>query len=125
MTSTIGRSSRKKRYKELGFQSLQQQQWYRKLCLFFKLIKIQSPKNFFQLISTARQGYMARHKNSIPLFNVKYDCVKDSFPPSTIIKWNNLDCNTRNSENLVLFKKRILAFIQPSANITFLSLPHL
>ena len=32
---------------------------------------------------------------------------------------NNLDSNVRNSESLALFKKRILAYIRPSANTTF------
>ena len=37
----------------------------------------------------------------------------------TIIEWNNLDSNIRNSESLAFFKKRILAFINPCANGTF------
>ena len=32
---------------------------------------------------------------------------------------NNLDSNIRNSGSLAIFKKRILAFIRPSANSTF------
>ena len=39
--------------------------------------------------------------------------------PSTIIEWNNLNSNTRTSENLALFKKSILAFVRPSQNSTF------
>ena len=58
---------------------------------------------------------MTRCKKSIPLLNVKHDYFKNSFFPSTIIEWNNI----RNSDNLALFKKRILAFIRPSANSTF------
>ena len=61
---------------------------------------------------------MTRHKNSIPRFNVKHDYLKNSFFPLTIIEWNNLDPNVRTSENLAPFKKRILAFIRPSANST-------
>ena len=51
---------------------------------------------------------MTRHKDSIPLFNVKHEYFKNSFFPSTIIEWNNLDSN-----------KRILASKKPSANSTF------
>ena len=39
LTSAIRSSSGEKLYQELGFESLQQQQWYQKLCLFFKIIK--------------------------------------------------------------------------------------
>ena len=35
ITNTIRSSSGEKLYQELGFESLRQQQWYQKLCLFF------------------------------------------------------------------------------------------
>ena len=62
---------------------------------------------------------MTRHKNSVPLFNVKHDYFKNSFFPSTVIEWNKSDTNIKNSESLALFKKRVLAFIRPCLNITF------
>ena len=68
---------------------------------------------------TSREAYMTRHKNSIPLFNVKHDYFKNSFFPLTIIEWNNLDSNIRNSESLTIFKKHMLAFVRPAANSTF------
>ena len=71
------------------------------------------------LIPTIRQAYMTRHKNTVPLFNVKHDYFKNSFFPSTVVKWNKLDSNIRNSEILALFNKRILAFIRHFANSTF------
>ena len=37
ITGAIRRSSREKLYQELGFESLQQRRWYRKLCLFDKI----------------------------------------------------------------------------------------
>ena len=41
------------------------------------------------------------------------------FFPSTVIKWNKLDNNIRNSESVSTFKKQILKFIRPSSNSTF------
>ena len=81
-----------------------------------KIIKKQSSRYLSELIATAKQEYLTRHKNSIPLFNVKH---KNSFFLSTIIEQNKLDSNIRNSKSLVLFKKRTLAFVRPSANSTF------
>ena len=52
---------------------------------------------------------MRRHENNIPLFNAKHDYFKISFFPLTIIEWDNLDSNIRNSESLAISKKRILA----------------
>ena len=62
---------------------------------------------------------MTRHKNSVPLFNVKRDYFKNSFFPATVIEWNKLDSNIKNSESLPLFKKRILVFMRSFANNTF------
>ena len=83
------------------------------------MFKTESPMCLFELTPTARRAYITRNINNIPLFNVKHDCFNKSFFPSPIIEWNNLHSNIRNSESLALFKKRILAFIRPSANSTF------
>ena len=73
-----------------------------------------------QLIPIAIQAHIARHKSSIPLFNIiKHDLFMIFFFPLAIIEWNSLGPNIRNSESLVLFRKRILAFIRPSTNSTF------
>ena len=81
ITRTIRGSSREKLYQGLDFESLQEWRWYRRLCFFFKIIKNQSPKYLFELIPTARQVYITRHKNSVPLYNVKHYCLGNSFFP--------------------------------------------
>ena len=47
---------------------------------------------------------MTRHKTGVPLFNAKYDYFKNSFFPSTVIEWNKLDSNIRNSESIGFHK---------------------
>ena len=37
----------------------------------------------------------------------------------TIHKWNELDPNIRNSENVNIFKNKILKFIRPKPNSVF------
>ena len=50
---------------------------------------------------------------------MKHQFSKNSCFPSTIIEWNNLDSNIRNSETLIIFKSKILNFIRPTANSIF------
>ena len=83
------------------------------------MIKNQSPKYLFELIPLSRQAYITKHRNSVPLFNVKHNYFKNSFFPSTAIEWNKLDFKIRNSENVALFKKCILAFEEPFTNSIF------
>ena len=49
ITGAVRGTSREKLYQEGGFESLQQEHWYRKLCCLFKTIKNQSPSYLFQL----------------------------------------------------------------------------
>ena len=58
ITDAIRGTPREKLYQELGLESLQQLQWDRKFAFLFKIIKNQSPKYRFELISTAMQVYM-------------------------------------------------------------------
>ena len=41
---------------------------------------------------------------------------KNSFFPSTINEWNNVDPDIRNSESVAFFKSKILKFIRPKPN---------
>ena len=120
ITGAIICSSGEKLYEVLGLESLKQRRWFRKLCYFLKIIKNESPKYLFDKIPTTRTTYRTRNNiDSIPRFNVKHTFFKNSFFPSTVIEWNNLDKSIRSSESFVLFKKSILQFIRPTQNRTF------
>ena len=60
-----------------------------------------------------------RHSNNIPAIHTRHNYFKNSFFPSTISEWNNLDCKIRNSGSLSIFKKNLLNFIRPCANSIF------
>ena len=63
--------------------------------------------------------YNTRNANNIPQFKVKHNFFQNSFFPSVVIEWNKLDQNIRNSENLFIFKKKLLKFIRLSGNSVF------
>ena len=103
----------------MGLESLRDRPWCRKLCLFYKVLENENPKYLFSLIPTRRSLYSARNIHNIPLVNTKHNFFKNSFFPSTIIEWNNLDPHHRKSENISVFKSNILKFIQPSSNSVY------
>ena len=53
------------------------------------------------------------------MFKTNHIFFKNSFFPSTIIEWNNLDPNLRNSDTYGASKNTILEFIRPSPNNVF------
>ena len=112
-------SSREKLYQELGFESLQQRRWYRKLCSFYKIFKNESPRYLFNIIPIRNSSYITRNHANIPRFKTNHNFFKNSFFPSTIIEWNNLNPNLRNSDTYGTFKNTILKYIRPSPNSVF------
>ena len=54
-----------------------------------------------------------------PLLRQSITFSENSFFPSTIIEWNSLDPNRKNSKRISGFKEKILNFIQPSLNYFF------
>ena len=91
-------------------ESLRYRRWCRKFCLFYKILENKNPKYLFSLIPT---------RHNIPLVNTKHNFFKNSFFPSTIIEWNNLDPHLRKYENFPVFKSNILKFIWPSSNLVY------
>ena len=57
ITGAIKRTSQMKLYNELGLESLKSRRWFRKLCLFFKIIKHGLPEYLFKLISQSNYQY--------------------------------------------------------------------
>ena len=96
---------------------MQQCRWYRNLCSFYKAFKNESLRYLFNIIPIGKPAYSTRNHVNIPLFKTNHNFFKNSFFPSTIIEWNNLDPNLRNSDGT--FKNPIVKFIRPSPNSVF------
>ena len=83
------------------------------------VFKNKSPHYLFNIIPITNPSYSTRNHVNIPLFKTYHNFFKNSFFPSTIIEWNNLDPNLRNSDTYGTFKNTILKFIRPSPNSVF------
>ena len=60
-----------------------------------------------------------RHSNNIPATHTRHNYFKNSFFPSIVSEWNNLNYKIRNSGSLLIFKNNLLNFIRPCANSIF------
>ena len=119
LTGAVWESSKEKIYQTPGFESLRVRRWYRKLCLFYKVLNNEHPQYLFNLIPVRPTLYPTRNALNIPLLNANHNFFKNSFFPSTIIEWNKLDSGLRKAESLSLFKTNILKFIRPSPNSVY------
>ena len=119
ITGAIRGTSKEKLYQELDLELLQLRRWYRKLRKLYKIYKSKSPQYLFKLIPEKTHAYATRNVDNIPCFKIRHIFFKNSFFPSTIIEWNNLDPILRNSKSFVDFKNSILKFIRPSPSNVF------
>ena len=76
--------------------------------------KSKNPQYLFKLIPGKTSSYVTRNSDNISLFNIKHSFYNNSFFPSSIIEWNNLDVNLDGS-----FKNNILKFIRPKPKSFF------
>ena len=116
ITAAVRGTSREKLYQVLGFESLKQRRWYRKLCCLFKLIKNQSPSYLFQLVASPNTKYFARNSENTPQLRAKQHFFKNSLFPSALKELNNLGPEIRKSKSICTFKSNILKFIRPKPN---------
>ena len=100
-------------------ESLQNVRRYRKLCCFYKILKDQSSKYRFNIVSKLTRPYSTRYANNIPHFKVKHSFFKNTFFPPVIIEWNKLDPEIQNAPSLNTFKNNISKFIRPTGNNIF------
>ena len=104
---------------KLGLESIYLRCWYRKLGMFYRIYKNKSPQYVFKLIPEKTHAYATRNLNNVPCFKIEYNFLKNSFFPSTIIEWNNLEPTLLISKSFIVFKNSILKFIRPSPSNFF------
>ena len=113
-------TSREKLYQELGWESLSNRRWYRRLVLFFKILNGLAPDYLSSLLPEMReQSYALRNTSSIAVPKRRTDAFKNSFFPHCINKWNNLSLEFRELRSLSLFKTRLISLVRPAKRQIF------
>ena len=101
-------------YEELGWESLSDRRFTRRLIQFFKIFNYNSPPYLYENIPPLR----------IPIYGTdsprvfreifcRTDKYMNSFFPNSVKSWNNIDNSIRNSETIGIFKKKLYSLIRP------------
>ena len=105
-------TSRVKLYEEVGWESLADRRWGRRMTLYYKILNGLTPSYLFE--HTPDEAPNVTLRNFTPKApisrTIRYD---NSFFPFCINNWNNLDSSTRLSPSLSIFKTKINNFIRP------------
>ena len=110
-------SSKEKLYQELGFESLKDRKWMRKLCYFFKAISFTRSSYLYDLLPPLQRFH--RNKSCYQRLYCRTEIFKNSILPYTRHSLNNLDPKIRRTHSYVNFRKKLLSFVRPTENKTF------
>ena len=96
-------TSKEKLYQQLGFESLKDRRWLRRLCYLYKIVNTKQPTYPYDLIPPFQRS--SRDKGCIyePIYRTV--SFKNSFLPYAIKEWNKLDSEIRSAKTLLPFEK--------------------
>ena len=107
-------------YEELGWESLSDRRWSRRLISFFKIHKGITPVYLSENLPPKRRLLYGKvNPNIYQSIRCKTSRYRKSFFPDVIESWNNLDIDFHESETISIFKKKINVLIRPNAKSIF------
>ena len=110
-------TSRQRLYEELGWETLYQRRWYRRMCHFFNLRKTQSPGYLFVEIPDERTvPYNLRTIRAYDQGSCRTVRFANTYFQNTLYEWNLLSDEIKNSLTITEFKRKLLAIIRPLGN---------
>ncbi len=99
-------TSREKLYSELGWESLSDRRWSRRLTLFYKIINNLTPSYTKEPIPPLRQPqYSFRNHDFVGRIRARTEKFESSFYPNCISQWNKLEPDIRHSQSISIFKE--------------------
>ena len=94
ITGAIHGTSREKLYQELGFESLHDRRWFRKLCFYYKIRHNMYPLYLTELLPDMGTRCHSLRAPTVP--NFRTERFKSTISPSCSFNWNQLDTNIQN-----------------------------
>ena len=114
ITGTWQGTSRNKLYDELGWESLSDRRWSRRLILLFKIRNNLTPLYLKNNLPRERIPLYSNRSASYHEFMCNTTKHMNSFFPDVIKSWNNLSSEFHNSLSLNYFKNKVINLIRPN-----------
>ena len=113
-------TNRDKLYNDLGWESLTDRRWYRRLCMFFKIRNHETPRYLYDHLPPPRDLiYNLRNSRNYSVPHSRTSRFDNSFFPYCIKEWENLSDEIKISASLAEFKRKIISFIRPQGHPIF------
>ena len=113
VTGTWKGTSTNKIYEELGWESLTDRRWFRRLVQFYKIQNGFTPE--YLKIPVPPRGHIFGTRSDNDLFSIRCrtNPYMNSFYPHTVKIWNEIGPALKQAPSLSIFKSNILKLIRP------------
>ena len=113
-------TNRNKLYEELGWESLSDRRWVRRMILFYKMLRYNYPVYLYEHIPRQRVPiYGCRSPHVFHEIKCRTSKYMNSFFPHCVKSWNTIDDRIRNSDTLNIFKHRLYSLVCPIKKATY------
>ena len=114
-------SNRYKLYEELGWESLSDRRWCRRILQVHKIVNDKTPLYLKNKLPRHRRPLYRQNNNNIFYeIRCKSNRYMNSFFPDGIKAWNNAIALFPNIPSINILKSRILSFIRPEKNLSLI-----
>ena len=108
-------TNKDKLYAELGWESLSDRRWSRRLVQFYKNFNDFTPQYLNNFVPPTRALlYGRRRENVLHEFKCRTETFANTFFPDSVKIWNNIGIELRSIDTLSEFKKQIIKLVRPS-----------
>ena len=112
-------SNTSKLYEELGWGSLTDRRWYRRLLQFYKIINDLEPSYLKDIIPPLRRSLYGHPRHVFNEFRCHSFTFMHSFFPDSIKSWNNIGREFTSLSPISKFKEALLSVIRPAKKSVF------
>ena len=112
-------SNTSKLYEELGWESLTDRRWYRRLLQFYKIINDLAPSYLKDIIPSLRRSLHGHPRHVFNEFRCHSFTFMHSFFPDSIKSWNNIGSEFTSLSPISKFKEALLSVIRPAKKSVF------
>ena len=109
-------TSRERLYEELGWESLSERRWSRRMTIFYKITNGMALSYLSDHIPQHPTPHVSLRSSSSRLPFSRTERYDNSFFPYCISNWNLLDSDIKSLSTLCEFKDKICKFFRPKGN---------
>ena len=112
-------TSRERLYDELGWESLSDRRWARRMSTFYKIKNELAPSYLSDHLPEQSVTYTSLRERNISSPFSRTERYGNSFFPYCIENWSKLDNSVKILPSLTCFKKHLDSFIRPKGNVFY------